>query len=196
LSDAELAQIISNGRTDFGMPAFPDLGSDVIQHVVEYLRVLQGAGAASLAGNPQKGEEIFFGKAGCSTCHTVAGQAVFVGSDLSSYARGLAAAEVRKSITDPAPSAGRARTATATTRNGQKLSGAVRNEDNFSIQLQSSDGAFHFLFKSDLDKLEIQRLPAMPADYGQKLSEQELADLVGYLLSMKAGPASDPGEDQ
>jgi hypothetical protein len=76
------------------------------------------------------------------------------------------------------------------------LSGAVRNEDNFSIQLQSGDGTFHFLLKSDLDKLEYQRLPPMPTDYGQKLSPEELDDLVGYLQSIEVGPASDPGEEQ
>jgi len=196
LSDPELAQTISNGRTDFGMPAFRELGSEEIQNVVDYLRVLQGAGAASPTGHPKKGKEIFFGAAACSTCHTVAGQAVVVGSDLSTYARGLTSAEIRKAITDPAPSAGRARTAVATTRDGQTLSGAVRNEDNFSIQLQSGDGTFHFLLKSDLDKLEYQRLPPMPTDYGQKLSQEELDDLVGYLQSIKVGPASDPGEEQ
>ena len=144
LSDPELTQIILNGRTDFGMPAFRELGSGEIQHVVDYLRVLQGAGVVSPVGNPQRGKDIFFGKAECSTCHTVAGQAVFVGSDLSTYARGLTAAEIRRAITDPAPSAGLARTAVATTRDRQTLIGAVRNEDNFSIQLQGADGTFHF----------------------------------------------------
>ena len=177
------------------MPAFGELGGKEIQHVVDYLRVLQGAGAVSPAGNPKKGEELFFGRAVCSACHTVAGRAVFVGSDLSTYARGLTSTEIRKAITDPAPSAGRAKTAVATTRDGQTLTGAVRNEDNFSIQLQSADGAFHFLLKSEVDKLEYQRLPAMPTDYGQKLSRQELDDLVGYLQSIKAEPVSDPGQE-
>lgn len=178
------------------MPAFRELASEKVQNVVDYLRVLQGAGMVSPAGNPQKGKELFFGTGGCSACHTVAGQPVFVGSDLSTYARGLTAAEIRKAITDPAPSAGRARTAVATSRDGQQVSGAVRNEDNFSIQLQSADGAFHFLLKSDLDKLEYQRLPPMPTDYEQRLSQKELDDLVGYLQSIRARPTRDSNEEQ
>jgi cytochrome c oxidase cbb3-type subunit III len=196
LSDPDLSKIIFNGRTDFGMPAFRELGMEEIRHVVDYLRVLQGMGVMSPAGNAKKGEEIFFGKGACFTCHTVAGKAVFVGSDLSTYARGLTPTEVRKAITDPAPSAGRARKAVASTRDGQKLSGAVRNEDNFSIQLQGSDGDFYFLLKSDLEKLEYQPLPAMPTDYSQKLSQQELDDLVGYLQGIEVAPESDPGEEQ
>ena len=197
LSDAELAKIIFNGRTDFGMPAFRELGRSGIQKVIDYLRVLQGKGAAtSLAGNPQKGKAIFQGKAGCSSCHTIAGQEGFVGSDLSTYARGLTAAEVRSAITDPAPSTGRTKIATATMRGGQRLSGAVRNEDNFSIQMQDVAGAFHFLLKSDLESLEYKPLPPMPSDYGQRLSPQELDDLVGYLQSIKSERASDLEEEQ
>jgi cytochrome c oxidase cbb3-type subunit III len=197
LSDAELAKIILNGRTDFGMPAFRELRRNEIQKVVDYLRVLQGKGAAtSLAGNPQKGKVIFLGKAACSSCHTVAGQNGFVGSDLSTYARGLTADEVRQAITDPATSTGRVKTVTATTLDGQRLSGVIRNEDNFSIQMQDADGAFHFLLKSDLEKLEYKPLPPMPGDYGQRLSGQELDDLVGYLQSIKAEPESDSEEEQ
>jgi len=197
LSDAELAKIIFNGRTDFGMPAFRELGRNQIQRLVDYLRVLQGKGVAtSLAGNPQKGKAIFLGKAACSSCHTVAGQHGFVGSDLSTYARRLTTAEVRKAITDPAPSTGRVKTVTATTRDGLRLSGEVRNEDNFSIQMQDADGAFHFLLKSDLKKLEYKPLPPMPADYRQRLSRQELDDLVGYLQSIKTEPESAPEEEQ
>ena len=197
LSDAELAKTIFNGRTDFGMPAFRQLGRNEVQKLVDYLRVLQGKGVAtSLAGNPQKGQAIFVGKAGCSSCHTVAGQNGFVGSDLSTYARGLTTAEVRKAITDPAPSTRRVKRLTATTRDGQRLSGEVRNEDNFSIQMQDADGAFHFLLKSDLEKLEYKSPSPMPADYGQRLSGQELDDLVGYLQSIKAEPELDPDEEQ
>ena len=196
-SDAELAKIILNGRTDFGMPAFRELGRTEIQRVVDYVRVLQGKGSAtSLAGEPQRGKVIFFGKAACVTCHRIAGQEGFVGSDLSTYARGLTAAQVRKAITAPEPSTGRIKTVTATTRSGQIISGAVRNEDNFSIQMQDADGAFHFLVKSNLEKIESNPLPAMPADYGQRLTRQEVDDLVGYLQSIKAEPESDRGEEQ
>lgn len=187
LSDSDLKQIVSNGRPNSGMPAFHELGSEQIGHVVDYLRFLQGVGAVSPAGNAKKGADLFFGRAACSTCHSDSGQAGFAGSDLTLYGRGLTPTQIRKSITDPPPGAVRARMAVAT-REGRTFSGAVRNEDNFSIQLQSADGTFHFLLKADLDKLEYQPLPGMPTDYGQKLSAQELDDLVGYLQSIQTGP--------
>lgn len=196
-SDAELAKVISNGRTDFGMPAFREMGRVKIQNVVDYLRLLQGKGAGiTLTGDAKQGKAVFFGKAGCSSCHMVAGQEVFVGSDLSTYSRGLTPREIRESITDPPPSTGRARMAVAITRDGQRFNGMMRNEDNFSVQLQSADGAFYFLMKSDLEKLEYQALPPMPTDYGQRLSSKDLDDLVGYLQSMKSELQAEPGEEE
>jgi hypothetical protein len=40
------------------------------------------------------------------------------------------------------------------TQDGQKYSGRVRNEDNFSLQLQTLDGAFHLFMKSELRSFE------------------------------------------
>jgi putative heme-binding domain-containing protein len=189
--------MIFNGKTDFGMPAFRAMGPAGIREVVDYLRVLQGKGTeAPTAGDPLRGRTVFFGKAACSSCHAVGAQGGFLSTDLSTYARGLTPAEIRKAITDPAPSTGRAKTAVATTRAGERLSGIVRNEDNFSVQMQSADGGFHFLLKSELEKLEYQPLSPMPTGYGQRLTRQELDDLVGYLQSINAEPASDPGEEE
>jgi hypothetical protein len=84
---------------------------------------------------------------------------------------------------------------TVTTRDGQQLSGEVRNEDNFSIQMQDADGAFYFPLKSDLETIEYKPLASMPTDYGTRLSRQELDDLVGYLKSIKTEPNSDPEEE-
>jgi cytochrome c oxidase cbb3-type subunit III len=186
LSDSDLSHVILNGRTDFGMPSFQTLGAAAVGEVVDYLRLLQGKGSGTVpVGNQQNGKVIFFGKAGCSSCHSIGGESAFTGSDLSSV-RGIPPLELRKAIISPGPATSRARTAIAVALDGREFRGAVKNEDNFSIQLQGSDGVFYFLSKSDLAKLEYERLPSMPTDYGKRLSSQELDDLVGYLVTLKA----------
>jgi hypothetical protein len=40
------------------------------------------------------------------------------------------------------------------TQDGQNYSGRVRSEDNFSLQLQTLDGAFHLFMKSELRSFE------------------------------------------
>lgn len=185
-SDSQIFRIIENGIPGTGMPAFHSLESTQIKAVVVYLRTLQGKmGTARLPGDPERGKAIFTGRAGCSGCHTVAGQGGFIASDLSTYGRIHEVDEIRNAIVKPTPGGDRkVRLVTATTRDGKKYSGRVRNEDNFSLQLQGLDGAFYFLSKSNLDSLEYNSPTLMPSDYGSTLSPRELNDVVSYLIGM------------
>jgi putative heme-binding domain-containing protein len=161
LSDADILQIMAKGRTAAGMPAFGSLGTAKLKAVLSHLRTLQGKGNAALvAGDPQRGKTVFFGLA-----HPPA--------------------EIRSAITNPGSDAdSRRRAVTVTTRDGKKYDGVIRNEDNFSLQLQSLDGTFHLLAKSEIEHLEFSPKTWMPADYGSTLDSKELDDLVSYLVSV------------
>jgi putative heme-binding domain-containing protein len=183
LSDAQISHIIENGVPGTGMPAFHSLAHPDVQAVVAYLRFLQGAKSAlKLPGDPDRGETIFFGKAGCSGCHMAAGKGGFIASDLSGYAHSHAVEQIRSAITSPGAGNDRqSRLVTATTRGGEKYVGRIRNEDNFSLQLQSLDGTFFFVEKSDLVGLDSSQT-LMPSDYGSTLSSSELNDVISYLM--------------
>lgn len=195
MSDSQVFGIIENGIPGTGMPPFHALESSQIKAVVAYLRTLQGkTQVVNLPGDPEHGQKIFFGKAGCSGCHMIAHQGGFIGSDLSGYARTHTAEQIRSAITEPTPGGDRqVRLATATTRAGEKFAGRVRNEDNFSLQLEGLNGAFYFLSKSDLVSLEYDPQALMPSDYGSALGPSELDDLVRYLVSVaNANPQEAP----
>jgi putative heme-binding domain-containing protein len=191
LSDDQIFGVVENGIPGTGMPAFHTLESSDIKSVVAYLRTLQGTKkTAELPGDPDRGRITFFGKAKCSNCHMVAGKGGFIASDLSGYACTHSAEETRSAINRPNPNADRqSRTVTATTRDGNKYVGRIRNEDNFSLQLQGLDGMFHFLAKSDLERLDSSPQSSMPSDYGSTLSSNELNDLISYLMT-----SANPGE--
>lgn len=191
LSDAQISQIIENGISGTGMPAFHSLESSDVESLVAYLRKLQGTkGTAKLPGDPSRGETVFFGKAGCSGCHMVSGKGGFIASDLSAYARTHGAEQIRSAITNAALNGAalnsdrQARLVTVAIRGGEKYIGRIRNEDNFSIQLQTLDGTFHFLSKSDLEAPEYSSQAMMPADYASTLTSNELTDVVSYLMSV------------
>jgi|HubBroStandDraft_1064217.scaffolds.fasta_scaffold149873_1 cytochrome c oxidase cbb3-type subunit 3 len=199
LSDAQIAHIIENGIPGAGMPAFHSLETADVQAVVGYLRTLQGTKqTVRLPGDPTRGETSFFGKAGCSGCHMVAGKGGFIATDLSVYGRTHTAEQIRGAITSAAPGSDRqARLVTATTRGGEKVAGRIRNEDNFSMQLQTLDGTFYSVTKSDLVGLEYSSQTLMPSDYGSTLSSAELDDLVSYLMkvaNVRLGEAVVPSE--
>jgi cytochrome c oxidase cbb3-type subunit 3 len=190
-SDEELFQIIQKGLPGAGMPSFASLDGSDIKALVSYLRRLQGrSGAAHLPGDAWKGRGLFYGKARCAECHMVAGEGGFLAADLTAFGGSHAAEEIRNEITKPNDANRLGAAMTVTTRDGRSCSGVVRNEDNFSLQLQSLDGEFHLFLKSELDSFVRQREPLMPSDYGSTLSAGELNDLVGFLmLEAKHGKA-------
>jgi putative heme-binding domain-containing protein len=182
-SDKALFQIIRGGLPAAGMPSFPTLPENEVESVVKYLRTLGGAASAeNVNGDPLRGEKLFFGKAHCSDCHMLAGNGGFIGPDLSDFAIAHSAQKIREAIVRPnrtlLPGE---QVINAETVEGQKLSGLVRNEDNFSMQLQGIDGKFHLLMKSEITKVENTGHSLMPADYGTQLGSAELDDLVSFI---------------
>ena len=189
-SDAAIAHIIRAGIPSVGMPAFPTLDESSLRSLVAYVRFLQGqTSVAKLPGDPARGKSLFFGKARCSECHTLAGSGGFLASDLSSYARNHGPDDFRQAIVNPAK-AGRAAVLTAVTaRDGNEYSGIARNEDNFSVQLQTPDGAFHLFQKSELARITRGNTSLMPSDYASTLGAGELNDLIAFLMTTNGGKA-------
>lgn len=198
LSDVGIAHIIRDGIPAAGMPAFSArFNSDQIDAVVKYLRSLQGQGGTAAAkGNAAHGHALFFGKAGCSGCHLMEGQGGFLGSDLSGYGS-HSAEDIRTAIVDPNRNLDpRNRAVTVASRSGETYTGVLRNEDNFSLQMQTADGTFHLFDKSDLTGIEHLNHSMMPAEYGSELSKTDLDDLIAYLkASAKAGGSQEDEEE-
>jgi putative heme-binding domain-containing protein len=185
LTDAALLKIVRDGVSGTGMPPFRALGEPRVRTIIGYLRALQGASRDQpLPGDPANGKALFYGKGDCSRCHVVRGVGGFIGSDLTGYAAGRSADQARQGILNPELTRNGANTLViVTTRDGRKLSGIARNEDNFSLQLLTLEGAFYSLSKSE-SQIERTMQPIMPTDYGSGLSPEELNDLVSYLISI------------
>ena len=181
LSDQALANLIHDGIPEEGMPGFPDIGGENGQAMVAYLRFLQGRSAGdSVPGDPVRGKDLFFAKAGCSACHQIGSRGQFVVGDLAGFARDHPGNEIREAILRP--SGAQQETATAVGQDGRKFVGAIRNEDNASLQLQDGDGRFYLLMKSSLVSVLRKTEDPMPVDYAHRLSSSELDDLVSYIL--------------
>ena len=126
------------------------------------------------------------------------GEGGFIASDLSADLTARSAEEIRQAITNPKGNRPGQKKVLVTTRDNQKLEGIARNEDNFSLQLQTLDGEFHFLTKADLQSLEYPTRPLMPTNYASTLTARELDDLVTYLLTISRDlpPPKKPEADE
>jgi cytochrome c oxidase cbb3-type subunit 3 len=186
LSDADLLNIIRNGIVKGGMPAFGgSLKAAQIEAVVTYLRSLQGNGTAITAsGDAAAGRLLFFGRARCSECHMAGGEGGFIAADLSSYGAAHQPPEIRERILNPQKFARPGRgLVKVNTRDGKSFSGVTRNEDNFSLQLQTLDGRFVFLDRRDISRLTVVPEGLMPGDYASTLTQVEIDNLVSYLAN-------------
>ncbi len=186
LSNAELIRVVHDGVSG-GMPSFAQLGDANIVSVVRYLRTLQGqgdmVGPAAATGDVAAGRALYFGKAQCSSCHMIQGKGGFIASDLTAYGRSHAANAIAKAIVTPDnPVAPDARVVEVRTKTGKKLTGVVRNEDNFDMVLQTEDGRFHFLAQSDLIDVHRTDHSLMPQDYGRRLTPAELNNIASFLI--------------
>lgn len=191
LTDSDIARIIHTGIRAKGMPGFEHLSDADTKSIVGYLRVLGGAIHSVISGgNPRRGEDLFFGKAGCGACHMMTGTGGFLGSDLTAYGKTHEPEELRSFLLSPAQG-GESKLVEIVTRQGERLSGAVRNEDNFSLQLLGSDGRFHMLMKSEIEKLDRNESDVVHSERAQRLAAAELEDLIMYLNQPEA--ASAPG---
>ena len=194
-SDEELSRTVRNGISETGMPNFAFLGDAKIAALVSYLRVLQGTSAVlPMPGNPHNGEVLFSGAAQCAQCHMARGTGGFIASDLSTFAAGISPADIRRAIVNPAPDGRQNRAKVAITfANGSSQEGVVRNEDNFSLQLQSLDGTFHLVQKSEISAIKPSERPLVHAEYVKTLTAGQLDDLVSYLMHIAENePPKDP----
>ncbi len=194
-SDSELFRIVHDG-TKGGMPPFGQIGDANIRAVLLFLRRLQddaapngGAAEAPVMGDAEAGRTLYFGKAQCSSCHLMQGKGGFIARNLTAYGRNRTADEIMQAITNPdAPLAPSSQVVTVTTRTGQMLTGPLRNEDSFSLALQTEDGRYHLLARSDVTDVHYSEHSLMPRDYGTRLSPKDLNDIVSFLMAESRSP--------
>ena len=188
LSDDALIGIVHNGVLTAGMPPFPQFSDPETQAVVGYLRTLQGvtdapATAAKPTGDVNAGKAVYFGKGQCLACHMISGEGGPIAPDLTAYGQNRAPSAILRAIVTPdtqlAPSSC---VVDVRTKRGETLTGVVRSEDNLHLALQTQDGRYHFLLRSELSEIHYTDHSLMPHDYGTRLTTKELADLVSFLI--------------
>jgi putative heme-binding domain-containing protein len=129
---------------------------------------------------------VFEGKEQCTTCHRAGEQGSRVGPDLSRIGAQRSPAELQRSLVEPGAEIIPAnRFFKVVTREGTTITGRLLNQDTFTIQLlDAKDEKLKSFSKSNLREFAFVEKSPMPS-YKDKLSSQELADLVSFLASLK-----------
>jgi len=67
------------------------------------------------------------------------------------------------------------------TKDGHRLSGIAKNDNNFSLQLLDSHDRLQFFTSDELREVIYKKQSLMPSDYGKTLTSGELQDLIAFL---------------
>jgi len=179
MSARRIENIIKNGVRSAGMPAF-DLPSDDLNALVTFVTSLNAPAAqGTLPGNPRAGEQFFFGKGECGSCHMVAGRGKPIGPDLSNLGNERTVEEITSALKDPAADVTPGyQLVTVKLRDGSSLRGFARSRSNFDIRVEDFEGKLHLLEEGDLASILEESGSPMSAVHA---SPAELQDLVAYL---------------
>ena len=186
-TDEEISRIILNGVPGTGMPPFslPDASRTAL---VAYIRSLHETGARAGGGDAHRGQEIFEGKGECLNCHRVNGKGSRKAPDLSDIGAIRNAAALEHSLLNPGDAISpQQRMIRAVEKNGAVITGMRLNEDTHTLQLIDDSGRLVSVSKSDLREYTLLKTTPMPS-YQGKLAQQEIADVVAYLTSLKGLP--------
>ena len=184
VTDEDLSRIIINGVPGTPMPpsAFKP---DQVAQIVAFLRAFPSIRARQTStGDASRGKALFEGKGSCLDCHRVHGRGSRFGPDLSDIGELRRPADIEQSLLDPAAVIlSQNRVIALTMRDGKTIRGRVLNHDTQSIQLLGPDEKPVSIARPAVRSMTEEK-STMPSAR-EKLSAQELADIVAYLLTLK-----------
>ena len=195
-SEKQIHDLIRNG-TAGKMPAFP-LPEDQLQPLAGWVRSLNASAYdAQPAGDTAAGEQLFFGKGQCATCHMVRGRGKANGPDLSSIGRQLTLRDLEQALDDPAGRIGNRSAGSCPSwawcpqagwsvvnvrlREGSTLRGFLRSQGKHDVQVQTLDGRLHLLLDTEYQSISREPGTLMPA---LQASAAERRDLIAYLARL------------
>jgi putative heme-binding domain-containing protein len=122
---------------------------------------------------------------GCLSCHRVDNMGSYVGPDLSEIGASRSAADIQAALVSPSKDVRpENRSVRLVTKDGKTVTGRILNQDGFSVQIIDSSSQLRSFQKASLREFTIVTANPMPS-YADKMSGQDITDLVHYLSSLK-----------
>ncbi len=138
-------------------------------------------------GDVNRGKAVFFGqKAACGGCHAAANLGGRVGPDLSKIGGIRSGRDLLEAILYPSASFARDfRPVVIETTAGKVFTGVVSRQSTEAIFLKTADLKELRIPRASIESMADSNLSIMPKGIETTLSEQELRDLMAYLMALK-----------
>ena len=174
-----------------GVPGTDMIGADPqrvldkeIWQMLAYIRTLSAVPVAPPTGDAANGERIF--RANCNGCHRVNGRGGVLGPDLSRIGSARPRAGLQSKIRGSADFIRPGyEPVTLVTKDGERIRGVRKNEDEFSIQIMDARERLQGYLKANLAEFTTDRQSLMPVYGPDRLGDHDLDDLLRYLTSLR-----------
>jgi putative heme-binding domain-containing protein len=187
--DPQIFRTIARGVPGTEMPGNVNMSEDEVWMVIAYLRTLGSPGGpAAERGDAARGEQLFQAKnkGNCTQCHMIDGKGGRLGPNLSRIGAARSVAALEREIRRPAEVIPVGyETVTVITDDGQRIRGVRKNEDTFSVQLMTVTEDLRSFSKRNVKDVISEEQSLMPAYGAERLSDDELTDVVRYLRSLR-----------
>ncbi len=152
--------------------------------LVAFLQNVAVEGVIGLpAGDVDNGKQLFAQH--CSECHRVAGEGGSLGPNLSGITKRRSLEALTTSVREPSVLIGRGyKPLTVVTAANETVTGVLKSEDAFSLQMLDRSQRLRAFLKADLRSIDRGDSSLMPSFGSTLLGDQELIDLLNYLDSL------------
>ena len=140
-------------------------------------------------GNAEAGKALFEapGKIACSLCHTTDRSASKVGPDLFAIGDKFGRDDLIEQVLEPSATIAVGYTTTVVrTKAGDVYEGIVKQSSDSEIGLMQADGKLVHIKIADIDQKRPRPESLMPEGLEETMSQQQFADLISYLTTLKA----------
>ena len=140
-------------------------------------------------GDPAAGARIFYHPKGaqCFTCHRINGRGGNIGPDLTTIGATTVRERILNSILDPSRDVAPEFVPWQfVLKDGRRLSGVIVEENDGAVRLGDTTGTVTKIKVTDIDRRVVQKGSIMPDKLVDLLTQQELRDLVAFLINSAA----------
>jgi putative heme-binding domain-containing protein len=142
-------------------------------------------------GDIERGRLVFFGKAICSTCHTIGMEGENFGPDLTSIQRDRSSHDLVEAIVYPSVSFVREYETYKISTAKNNYTGIIEEQNSEFIVLKISPQESVRIPSNDITSIQVHDQSMMPQGLDKMLTDQELADLMAFLVGQDQDPETD-----
>lgn len=174
----------SGARKPYSLPEIPKPSGPGKDWTLDEVRTLAESG---LQGRDFENGQKMFAATRCIICHRFGGDGGATGPDLTQLAGRFNLKDLTEAIMDPSKViSDQYRGSTVVTTDGKSVNGRILSENDEIIAILTSPEdptRITEILKSDIDEILASKVSIMPADLLKPLNQDEVLDLLAYLLS-------------